>query len=317
MYFDREALGNGVTVYSQVSNGKAKMEITAYLADEGKQEAETLVRDFLTVEFRVTDCEERTLAVICAPAQNIVTVCTMLIYPHLWNGVEDPYLYHISVFLLKGEKILDEAAVYHGIRSFSQLPLRGFALNEKPFTMKAVRYQLPAQMSGSALYQEQLRHDLEIAVKLGANTICPKTPSQDPYFYLLCDTLGLLVWQEVTHENAIPTLADSAGDSLLTPDRRRKRDLFYYYQACWSSKPFVYLCGHENFSRNQDTVKIIAYSNQKKVALYVDGILFEFKHGAPEFVFEDVPLKRGETVISALAGECYVSMTLQKSHMTS
>ena len=317
MRFDRQALGNGLTVYSKVQNGKAEVEITAFLIKDSENTDEAKIREALTVEFLMEDREGRVVASACLFAREICSVKTLLVYPHLWQGTEDPYLYRVRAFLLKGETVLDQVDAWHGIRSFGYQSVKGFCLNEKPFALHAVRYQLPPQISGNDLYRSQLLKDMDVMLEVGINTLCPDAPSADEWFYWMCDRKGLIVWQETEQETNIVPFTGIDGAGLMAPDRNRKRDLFYYYKACWSRQPFIHICGHEDFRRSADTTNVRVYSNQKKAALYLDGVLFEFKESAPVFLFEDVPLKREITVISAQAGDCYAAVTIQRAPVSS
>jgi hypothetical protein len=110
-------------------------------------------------------------------------------------------------------------------------------------------------------------------------------------------------------------------------ENRGRTDLFYYYKACWSRIPFVHICNvqrgnvyshiektdnEQRFESAEGTITVTVYSNQKKVALYVDGYLFEYKQGPPDFKFEDISLKHCQTVFTAQAGECSISVTVER-----
>ena len=61
---------------------------------------------------------------------------------------------------------------------------------------------------------------------------------------------------------------------LVTFDRSYRKDAFYLYKAYWNQKdPFVHLCSKGYQKRAEAVTKIKVYSNQPKIALYVDGKL--------------------------------------------
>ena len=338
MHFNKEALGDGLTVFSNVENGKAIIELTAYLqeavseepqtgksetepskmevkADDADIEAGYKVVNNLWVEFQILDCEDRVTAIACVPAEEITTVKCLLIYPHLWNGMEDPCLYTVQAMLLCEGRILDEVQTWHAVRTFQTLPIKGFCLNDKPIDIKGIYYtEEDLESRDSNRLTQQMLRDLQSICAIGANTICVGRKVMNQEFFHKCDEMGFIVWKNPDTDSCrdFPELYGNGENALMSPDGRRKRDLYYYYKACWTKEPFVHLCGHEDALREGDMTCVMVYSNQKKVALYVNGILFEFKEGAPEFQFEDIPLKSGSTVISAQSGECYTSMTIQK-----
>ncbi len=303
MRFDRDALGGGLTVYTDVKNGKAEIEFTAYI-DE-------LIND-ATVEFVMTNEEGSEVAVVCFPAKEICVGNSLIIYPHLWQSIEDPYQYCVTAYLLVGEEIIDKIEMYVPIYKIDRSVTKGVLLNEKPFEVKAVGYEIPSQISGNNTYTNQIYQDMKTIISMGANTICLIHPSKNIDFYNVCQEMGILVWQEA--DGKAPLLIGKEENSLLALDRIQKKDLYYLYKAKWSKEPFVHICGRKNWKRSGDTTVIQVYSNLKKVALYVNGILFEWKESKPEFLFSDVPLKGHETIISAQAGDCFSSLTIYKSY---
>lgn len=84
---------------------------------------------------------------------------------------------------------------------------------------------------------------------------------------------------------------DEAGDpgknhkGLVTFDRKEKKDAFYLYKAYWSDEPFVHLCGSRYVDRIEQVTEIKAYSNQKKIAVYLDGKLLDEKESEHIFKF--------------------------------
>ena len=98
---------------------------------------------------------------------------------------------------------------------------------------------------------------------------------------------------------------------LVTMDRKIKKDSFYIYQAYWTQKPMVHICGRRYAQRAGDTTEVRVYSNQPSVALYLNGSLLEEKEGNKVFVFT-ISLNEGQNVLIARAGEAADSITLEK-----
>lgn len=95
---------------------------------------------------------------------------------------------------------------------------------------------------------------------------------------------------------------------LVTFDRQIRKDAFYLYKAAWNQEPFVHLCGRRYKERAEAETEIKVYSNQREVALYVDGKLAGRRFGQRVFTFR-VPLT-GEHSIEAVAGPCRDTMIL-------
>lgn len=134
--------------------------------------------------------------------------------------------------------------------------------------------------------------------------------SQRPYLW------GTYVWNMFEFAAAG---RDEAGDpgknhkGLITFDRKEKKDAYYIYKAWWSDEPFVHLCGRRYADRIETVTEIKVYSNQKRIALYVDGKLFGEQEGEHIFKFE-VPIC-GEHTIKAVCTDHEAlsdEMTIQK-----
>ena len=89
---------------------------------------------------------------------------------------------------------------------------------------------------------------------------------------------------------------------LVTFDRKTKKDSFYLYKAYWSSEAFVHIAGSRYVDRPEKMTTVKVYSNQPKIALYVNGKLLEEKSGSKVFTFR-VPLD-GKVKLKAVAGSC-------------
>ena len=89
---------------------------------------------------------------------------------------------------------------------------------------------------------------------------------------------------------------------LVTFDRKTRKDSFYLYKAWWSDENFVHICSKRFTDRTESEMEVKVYSNQKSVALYVNGEKVGEQTGEHVFSFR-VPLT-GEIEVKAVAGDC-------------
>lgn len=58
---------------------------------------------------------------------------------------------------------------------------------------------------------------------------------------------------------------------LMTHDRKRKKDAFYFYKANWSDEPVIYIKNKRHTERKDDNTSIEVYTNLDEVELFVNG----------------------------------------------
>lgn len=117
--------------------------------------------------------------------------------PHLWNGMEDPFMYRVEVFIKENGKVLDIVSQNMGLRYYNVDSEKGFFLNGKHLQLKGVcRHQDRAEI-GNALRKEHHDEDLAIMLDMGVNAVRLAHYPQDEYFYDLMDRHGLIVWAEI------------------------------------------------------------------------------------------------------------------------
>lgn len=114
---------------------------------------------------------------------------------HLWDGVDDPYLYTAKAELSDG----DIVETTFGCRSFSIDPQKGFFLNGRSYPLRGVSRHQDRAGAGNALTNEMHREDMEIIKELGANTIRLAHYQHAQEFYDLCDENGMIVWAEIPY----------------------------------------------------------------------------------------------------------------------
>ena len=120
-------------------------------------------------------------------------------HPHLWDGVNDPYLYTAKATIIRGGERLDSVSTRFGCRSFEIDPKRGFILNGREYPLRGVSRHQDRAGFGNALTPEHHREDMDLICEVGANTIRLAHYQHDRYFYDLCDERGLIVWAEIPY----------------------------------------------------------------------------------------------------------------------
>lgn len=118
--------------------------------------------------------------------------------PHLWDGVNDPYLYTLVAELLTTEgQVQDTVSFPFGIRTFHVDPKKGFFLNGKPYFLKGVGYHQDQEGKGWALTPDDVRKDVEILREMGVNSIRLTHYQHGPVIHELADRYGLILWDEI------------------------------------------------------------------------------------------------------------------------
>lgn len=92
---------------------------------------------------------------------------------------------------------------------------------------------------------------------------------------------------------------------LVTFDRKRKKDSFYWYKANWNPEPMIYIANRRDNKRTQESTRVQVFSNLAHVSLAVNGKLYEGKQGVNKrhWVFEGVKLQKGVNKIEATGSE--------------
>ncbi len=477
--------GSSFDVSATVDGDAAVVALTAFVTNPAEGQ---------NVQFLIRDDTGEIVSSVVRPAAARTYAEVHIDEVHLWQGVQDPYLYHVEALLTVHNETLDYTSANLGVRTYTVDPQKGFFLNGVLTPLRGVSRHQDRLGQGNALTKEQHEEDVALIREVGANTVRLAHYQHNQYFYDACDRAGLIVWAEIpfisamnadpaAHENCrsqlkelivqnynhpsicfwgisneitiggerpgllenlrdlnalaheldktrLTTIAhvsmvpmesemhqitdvlsynhyfgwyggemtqnevwldefhalhpdrplgiseygaegivsyhsdtprcrdyteeyqalyhehmarviderpwlwathvwnmfdfgcdarDEGGvkgrnnKGLMTIDRKLRKDSFYLYKAYWSDEAFVHLCGRRYAQRVGDETEIKVYSNLTQVALYVNGRLFAEQEGNKVFVFEHVPLNEGFTFLSARAGGCCESMTLEKT----
>ena len=275
----------------------------------------------------------------------------LLLRPHLWDGMRDPYVYlmkaqgrfgaaeYVETFRVTAEEeTVDASSIDEVTEVYWQQELaiydvhvidkKGIFLNEKEFLPHEVVYRLPPQISDAGTREEQIKRDLEQLARMGADVIRLEGTGTGAgglncagvrTFYSLCRKRGFLTGDLWIRPENLPVYrglpGETTAEARLAADGRTLTEQYYYYQAKWSSAPVLYPALSTLHRQENGLVSLTIYSNQKKVVLYVEGVLFLFQSAAsgdPEFIFEDIPVAKLPLHLAAEAGNLSISLTVTK-----
>ena len=136
--------------------------------------------------------------------------------PHLWQGLDDPYLYKTVTQLISGDSVIDEVIQPLGLRHFELKQGEGMFLNGKKVPMYGVCRHQDWLGLGSALSNENHKTDLEMIREMGATTIRFAHYQQAEYIYAKCDSIGFMVWAEIPFVNAVSAKEQDNAKQQLT-----------------------------------------------------------------------------------------------------
>jgi len=131
--------------------------------------------------------------------------------PILWSP-ESPHLYNLSIDIIRDGKLIDHVDSYFGMRKISlgkdDKGVTRLMLNNKfIFQIGTLDQGFWPDGIYTAPTDEALKYDIEITKELGFNMLRKHVKVENRRFYYWCDTLGILVWQDMP-----------SGDKYIRPD---------------------------------------------------------------------------------------------------
>lgn len=172
--------------------GEAKAQIKNSSAEEQTVSIKWSIKDAAGVEVL---SHNETITLAGGAAQDVVWDFT-LENPHLWNGLEDPYLYTLNI--TSGE---DYAETEVGFRYFSMDREKGFFLNGKSYPLRGVNVHQDKEGIASAYTKADFDADYAIIKELGCNFLRLAHYPHNDYAFRLCDRMGIVVQTEIPWVN--------------------------------------------------------------------------------------------------------------------
>ncbi|MCD7969377.1 MAG: glycoside hydrolase family 2 protein [Alistipes sp.] len=116
--------------------------------------------------------------------------------PHLWDGIDDPYRYTVTVSIHADGAATDSVSFATGFRRVEISPEGPLLLNGKPYPVRGVAVSQDRALVGPVLLKEHVAEDFEMLTEMGVTAVRVMGVMHHPYFYELCDRYGMLVLQD-------------------------------------------------------------------------------------------------------------------------
>jgi len=200
VHFDLNDLGGpGVYVTTTlITNDNATLQVSSRLRSDARQDGHyTLRASLLDVDGQIARSEQAKLF-LKAGENQVASQILEVTQAHLWQGVEDPYLYQLVLELLRADGApIDKIVQSFGIREMHFDVAEGFFLNGKKVPLHGVAVHQDLLGKGWALSHRDFDHNLALLKEIGANTVRLAHYPYHPYFLEGLDKLGLVAWAEL------------------------------------------------------------------------------------------------------------------------
>ena len=208
---------------TSVTPAGAQVQVRARVRNDSEQSGGLVVRTLLLdAQGKVAGQQEQT--VTAAPASAVEsTVDVAVPHPHLWQGVEDPYLYHLVVELANGSSVVDRVTFPFGIREVRFDANSGLFLNGKHVAVHGVGYHQDREGKGWAAESADVAADEATMREMGVTGIRLTHYQHGQPIHDLADRDGLVVWDEIPlvsqwtvgdHSEPTPALRENARQQL-------------------------------------------------------------------------------------------------------
>lgn len=195
---------------SDVTNVKAKAEITTTIKNTYRATNEVILESVLKAKDGKIVSSTNSVVSIERNKDIEVTQSFDITNPELWSP-DSPYLYTLESNIKQGNKTLHSQSMQVGIRK-AEYSVKGFFLNGKPIKIKGVCDHNTAGALGAAIPDQSLERKLRILKAMGCNAVRTAHNPFSPEFYSICDSLGLIVMDEIFDGWEKPKAEDDYGN---------------------------------------------------------------------------------------------------------
>jgi beta-galactosidase len=257
VHFDMLDYGSSGVAFKamDVTAKSAALNWTARLANDRKQAAK------VKLVVRLRDAKQKAVATVSKavtlPPQAVtpVSLDTVLDAPHLWQGVDDPYLYTSEVELVAEAAKpapLDRVSFNVGIRDIRLDPDKGLLLNGKVYDVHGVNLHHTVRPGkGPAVTDAEIDEDFALFDDIGNTGMRFAHYQHAQHEYDLADRKGYLIWTEIPLVNAV-----NASEAFQANIQQQLRELIR--QNINHPSVFVWGIGNEVLKVDEDSARTLA-----------------------------------------------------------
>ncbi len=187
---------------TNVSSTSANLQVTALVSNASPAAVNVTVRT--VIADAATNVVTALTNMVTLPGASLSNVAanTVIANPHLWNGLADPYLYHVFVEVYNGRNLTDVVGQPLGLRWFRVDPTNGFFLNGRYYDLHGVSMHQDWLNCGWALSNAQRETNFMFMKELGVTAMRMCHYQHNEYEYELADRNGIILWSEIPLVNS-------------------------------------------------------------------------------------------------------------------
>jgi len=183
---------------TSIGSSGAQVQVRARVRNDSEQSGTVVLRTSLVdAQGHVAGQQQQSVTVTRGSVAER-TANLAVAHPHLWQGVEDPFLYHLVVELSdKPSELVDRVSIPFGVRQVRFDPDKGLFLNGKHVDVHGVGYHQDREGKGWASEPADVAADVATMREMGVTGIRLTHYQHGQPIHDLADREGLVVWDEI------------------------------------------------------------------------------------------------------------------------
>jgi beta-galactosidase len=183
---------------TNVSSTSSNLSVKTLIRNAGATAKDVTVRATIKDADNITVGTPLTLtqSVAASTTTNFVQNTTIS-NPHLWDGLDDPYLYKVLVEVETDSNVVDQVEQPLGFRYYSVNSNTGFFLNGHYLDLHGVAMHEDREHKGRAISDADRQQDIELMLEMGCTWIRLSHYQHAEKIYDLADETGIILSTEI------------------------------------------------------------------------------------------------------------------------